>query len=223
MPRDAVLPRVAARGRALRAALRAGGAPPLAIHVLLPTRLDAFVVGALLAAWFRDPAAWARVTARMRGLAAESGPLWAARATMVLLALTLLGPTGQPLGVAIQLGALPVLAIGSAALIAAALVSPPDAALGKYSYGIYLLHGPVAWLLDRLILGGEDFVRFTGSALAGQLAFLAVAGGASVAAAVVCWHVVERPFLRLGDRLPYATGRGRDGSGTEVRRAESAA
>lgn len=61
--------------------------------------------------------------------------------------------------------------------------------IARYSYGLYLLHVPVLWLL---------FHRWGVQSLAvGLLAYLVL----TAAAAVVAYHLVEAPMVALGQRL----------------------
>jgi len=60
--------------------------------------------------------------------------------------------------------------------------------IAKYSYGIYLCHTPVLWLLYR---------KLTISAWERAI-WLPIATGII---AVACYHLIERPFILLGTRL----------------------
>jgi peptidoglycan/LPS O-acetylase OafA/YrhL len=73
------------------------------------------------------------------------------------------------------------------------------AALGRYSYGIYIWHLLAAQLVTGW-LPGMDFQTATPAA---QLAKYA----AAITAGIVMTLIVERPMLRLRDRLFPATGR----------------
>jgi len=68
---------------------------------------------------------------------------------------------------------------------------------GTISYGLYLYHFPIYGLLD--ILG----VRWPG------VPTWPLKVGATLAAAIVSWHLVERPILRLKDRFDYRRGDGK--------------
>ena len=78
--------------------------------------------------------------------------------------------------------------------------------LGKYSYGIYVLHYPVVILL--LIAKAKVAVRFPLAEETGILLFLtAVVGfGASYAAALLSWNLLEKRVLRFKERFRYAPG-----------------
>ena len=73
--------------------------------------------------------------------------------------------------------------------------------LGKYSYGIYVLHVPICTLV---LFPAREFLRSLthskGVAVAGAGAFGITL---SVAVAVVCFHVLENPFLRLKRFFEY--------------------
>ena len=76
--------------------------------------------------------------------------------------------------------------------------------LGKYSYALYLLHVPLAFLILR---------RFDLSQLTPKQTMLAEAGlfvlyvGGCVGAAFLSWHLFEKHFLRLKRYLPYSRDR----------------
>lgn len=79
-------------------------------------------------------------------------------------------------------------------------------ALGKYSYGIYVLHFP----LQRVLLGwyGTRPSEPSSAALLDAFAFLLIGLSGSVLLGWVSYHVIERPFLRLKRFFAYS----RDGS-----------
>jgi peptidoglycan/LPS O-acetylase OafA/YrhL len=74
---------------------------------------------------------------------------------------------------------------------------------GKYSYGLYVLHYPIFLGLEAAGLTSLALSGATGSRLAGVLAFAAVAGLATFTAALLSWNLLEKPFLRWKDRVPY--------------------
>ena len=82
--------------------------------------------------------------------------------------------------------------------------------LGKYSYGLYVLHVPLQPLYLRLFpparLGAlADGLGHTGSRLVGLLGFTALAFGVTLALAMLSFHLYERPFLRLKRFFDYQT------------------
>jgi peptidoglycan/LPS O-acetylase OafA/YrhL len=69
---------------------------------------------------------------------------------------------------------------------------------GQISYGLYLIHQPVAGVLHGLILGGYPDI--------GNVAELAVTIAAfaiSVAIASASWRYLEQPLIRIGHRWAY--------------------
>jgi peptidoglycan/LPS O-acetylase OafA/YrhL len=121
------------------------------------------------------------------------------------------------------------LALGSAGLIVFAL-APGNTlvkrvlenrtlrALGKYSYGAYVIHAPLEPLCLRLIppkrlAALAAGLGNTGSCLVGLLGFTALGIGATLLLAVVSFSVYEKPFIRLkrffeyggAERLPVLT------------------
>ena len=68
--------------------------------------------------------------------------------------------------------------------------------LGRISYGLYLLHSPIrAAIRDRLLLP-EQFGKYFGHEVLGQLVFYVVATSASIAAAHLSFYGFERIFLK---------------------------
>lgn len=163
----------------------------------LPGMLDEFAVGLLLARFVRTPPG-SRVLVRLRtqagaryGLAGFAALCWCAlfttlqsydfweEAAMAVFfrtalaccaGLTLLLACGWPMPRRRRLLAIPLY-------------------LGKTSYGIYLWHVPVLFLLGR-------------HAELDPLAALLVALPATVALAAITWHLVEQPLLRRLSRAP---------------------
>lgn len=99
-------------------------------------------------------------------------------------------------------------AISAAAIAGLALVSDPDSGmrrllrvgmlrrLGKYSYGLYVLHWPVAvavgsWLASRSVSGSAYVALFLVSALP-----------ATAGLAWLSWNILECRFLAMKGRLP---------------------
>jgi peptidoglycan/LPS O-acetylase OafA/YrhL len=139
-------------GAALARLLFVALAGPVAgIYVLLPTRIDALTMGALLAAGSRDPIAWARLRAYRRSVAIG--------AVVVLFAVFRLDALDHE-GAWTQTVGFPALAALGAVAIVSAIGAAPGTlagwlwsraslqALGKYSYGIYGWH-PFAIALVR--------------------------------------------------------------------------
>jgi len=86
--------------------------------------------------------------------------------------------------------------------------SRPLRVLGKYSYGLYVLHVPLQPLYLRLFpparLGALGAgLGHTGSRLVGLLGFTALAAGVTLGLAMLSFHLFERPFLRLKRFFEY--------------------
>jgi len=179
-------------------ALRATG-----VHCwVLAGRCDGFALGAFLATVLADPSA-ERARRRVRW--------WAVGALALVLPIVAgLARAGR----LIESGGLEaygwhvtvasLVAFALVALVAGhagcALLAPLRAAplvyLGTISYGLYLFHFPITlWAMDlRASVGVEP-----GPLLwAGELVLI-------VAAAVVSWHLIEKPILRLKGLVPYGT------------------
>jgi len=177
-----------------------------AAYVLTPCRADGLAVGALVAqAWrgggrerFARLAPWALAAAAAAVLAT-----WVVRGAFF---------GGDPV---VQVWAFTPLAVGYGAVLVLSLSSGTGSALGRalsarwlrgagrYSYGLYVLHYPIFRGLEGAGLGPTTFATALGSGLAGILAFSAVAGAASFAAALASWHLLEKRFLKFRDLLPY--------------------
>jgi peptidoglycan/LPS O-acetylase OafA/YrhL len=163
------------------------------------SRLDGLLLGVMLAAWqaYR-PASWTRAAMHanlftVAGVAVMALAFWLFRDRVGLL--------GNSIG-------WPVLSLGLALLVFAGAQShgllggraiPGAAWIAAISYSLYLVHKPVYGLVQA----------HWGDALAsrGIGAWLAY-GAASLAAAALLYYAVERPSLRLRQRLLHATRAG---------------
>jgi peptidoglycan/LPS O-acetylase OafA/YrhL len=185
----------------LRAVCARSGAEVETLHRMTPLALDGLAIGSYLA--------W---TVRYRP---ASGDRLARLALPALLASALgfwaLGRWNASFGTTMVIGRI-ILSVGGGALVLLAAYGPAPAirilscrplrALGRYCYGLYLLHPiivvqgiePARWLARH--------VSPTLSPLAWMLAL--VAGlSASLALAAVSWRLLESPCLSLKRRFPY--------------------
>jgi len=74
--------------------------------------------------------------------------------------------------------------------------------LGKYSYGLYVLHGLLHPALDAY-LPIDRLSRVLHSPVLGAAAHLFLAAGISLLAAVASWHLYEKHFLKLKRFFEY--------------------
>jgi len=163
-------------------------------------RMDALAAGVLLAVLrVHAPAVFDRLVQRRWPLAVATVAGGSFLATVGKM-----GALGSTLGytVAYLTGAAFLLLLHGAAWVPrAGWLTRPVAALGRYSYGIYIWHVFAA----ELVLGwlpGLDYESFGPVAQAAKF-------GAAICAGVLTTVLLERPVLRLRDRLVPATARPR--------------
>jgi peptidoglycan/LPS O-acetylase OafA/YrhL len=171
----------------------AAGWGPLPGFVLLPARADLLLFGVGAA------------VLRHRGIAL---PMTALRAAPLAAALALLAVAATDVGGERFKLLGPTLAgFGSAAFILGVVAGAPEAQryrgpawrfFGTISYGLYLVHQPVAGLLHGLLLGARPDV---GSAAAA--AVTAAAFALSVLLAALSWRFLEAPLIRAARARPY--------------------
>jgi peptidoglycan/LPS O-acetylase OafA/YrhL len=176
----------------LSAAWRAGlwetGHGWLRIYIRTDAQADSILIGAALALLPYDQLL-ASLGQRARSVLARSA------LALVLAAAELL----QPDSAALYLGGFTVVALAVAALLAAelrpgagpsaALTWAPAIALGRVSYALYLWHFPVFLVISERTGDWPAVAR------------VAVAWSIALGAAVASYRLVERPALRIKDRL----------------------
>jgi peptidoglycan/LPS O-acetylase OafA/YrhL len=193
----------------LRTGLAFGGWNAAA-YVLMPARMDALAVGALIAAAVRDPLWWQAVrcwAGRVGGMAAAGlGALFLFEGQLHQSA-PLVETVGFTL-TALLSGGLVVAALDGDQhrLISRALSSRPLRFLGRYSYGLYVFHHLLVFPLAAALPFIAWTPRLAGSQLPGQLLFVVAATAASIAVALLSWYCWEQPFLRLKRFFPHAGG-----------------
>ncbi len=178
---------------------------------LLASRCDGFALGGLLA-WSLADGAWARSRRDLGRLAFGSAAIlalgylvWGSWKYGALGFIGLPTPawpaeTIFAFGV-LYAGTIGLVALGTGSRGLAPLRLPGLAYLGRISYGLYLYHVVVYWMID----GCDPRVSFRyGQPWTTQAAKVV----ASVAVASASWHLIERPILGLKDRFRY---RGRGG------------
>jgi peptidoglycan/LPS O-acetylase OafA/YrhL len=167
---------------------------------LLAARCDGFALGGLLAIILADPMA---ERARKRAIIWSSGG-----GALAMLLVALLAATGRLLDIGgpITMGVRTAVAsLGSFALVAllichaghplfAFLRSRPLVYLGTISYGIYLYHHPI-------VLSSRPLSNFIG--ISPGPALWTIECALTLGVAALSWHLIERPILRLKDRISY--------------------
>jgi peptidoglycan/LPS O-acetylase OafA/YrhL len=183
----------------LRLALSALGAEPIVSYVLPFTRMDALSAGSFVAILLRTPGGQVQAIVWSRRLA----PV----ALIMLLAIgsgdfglnwgrTIVHTWGFSL-VAVFFAAVTVLGItgslgpGTSRLLETATLRM----FGKYSYALYLLHGPVGTLVKVFYEPSASF--HMGLAFPPALVFFLLTTLLSLAFAWLSWRLVEQPFIRL--------------------------
>ena len=169
------------------------------IRVITPTIavLDAFAVGALLA-WFQHT----------RGIS-RLGLLWTLGAGLVIAAHSMwlheahrgyiLWLATERLGV--SLISVSLLAAAVAGVLPRTFAWRPVRAIGTISYGVYLWHLPIAWVVTTWAAR----TPITRPISTGGLAMLILVSASTLAVASVSWVVLERPLNRLKRFVPYGT------------------
>lgn len=169
-----------------------------------PGRVDELALGALLAVLFRAPAA--------RAALARWWPLAAALGAAGFVALG--GPRGFDMhDPSLEVFGHTLLAVGFGGLLAGAVATGgtrhplarllgtrPLVALGRYSYGLYVVH----YLVHVGALQALRARPWGAALLAGRAGYLAYAAAGIAASLALAWgsfHLVERRFLALKDRL----------------------
>ena len=199
----------AAFALALRCALSLAGATDVVLTVFTLCRLDSLLVGAALALAVREMGL-ARVGRMGRRMLA---PL----AALIFLASAWNAATSGLLREVVLPVRTALVAAFFGALIVASVVAPRESGLGrvanagsarflgKYSYGLYVFHGIVAYaLVEGRTL--DAFDAALGSHLAAMIVQASLGAGASLAIAVASYELYEKHFLRLKDRWsPHRT------------------
>jgi peptidoglycan/LPS O-acetylase OafA/YrhL len=180
---------------------------PTAAYVMTPARMDSLAIGAMLATLARSPGAWGTLTryAWPAVLVLGTTALFAFIASRGLRAEgALMQSAGYPL-LALLSASIMVIALSAPAgsVVSAFLTHPVLMFTGRISYGLYVVHHPIALYLQP----GAAWIRQSpdvlGSGIPGQLLFWVVAGSLSFAVAGLLWRFYESPILRLKRLFPY--------------------
>ena len=192
---------IAALALVARSVMRLAGADPDMVYEFTFCRMDALALGACIAALLRVEVARAWIAGRASQLYGAAG---------AILAITFLTTRGYAVDdLSTQTLGFSALAVGFAIAVLAAVLVEPGALLqrllrlpalrfmGKYSYGIYVIHLPLHTFLGTKVAGALGLATHP----AGALYYLLVLSAMSIAGAVVSYHALERPFLRMKKRF----------------------
>ena len=186
-----------------RVLLLVAGAPELTTYVYTVCRMDALAIGAITAVLVRN-------TELMGKLRNKDRALWAAAAILLATGALLSRNYAKYSMVTVSVG-YPLLAVAFALLvliavlgrdrsagnaITRALAHPVLCAAGRYSYGMYVLHLPIALAIEAPF---QPWVNRLGTFAAPCYALIVV--GLTFAAGWASYTLLERRFLSLKDRL----------------------
>jgi peptidoglycan/LPS O-acetylase OafA/YrhL len=172
------------------------GTGPMIMAISPFTCLDPLAGGALLALWMRQDRS-SLVPGRLRTIGAIGGVFFLLHVLYYVLVLK-----GGPLQAQLPLIRTSATlffmwVIGSAALertgaFGSVLLAKPVAFIGRISYGIYLYHLVVPWVLTRTF--GVDLGR--------SVLSFAIVVIATICTASLSWFLIEKPANRLKHRFP---------------------
>jgi peptidoglycan/LPS O-acetylase OafA/YrhL len=177
------------------------GMPGYWIYGLTPFRFEGLALGGLLAAAVRDPVLFSKIkrlvpwssalaAAALAAIFISSGPDYTTRAMI------LYGYSSVPVlcWAFVFRG---IEAVGTQTLLARFLRQPWLVHFGKYSYGLYVWHLPIA---EEVRLAGERAVRRIAWPML-LVPMLVVAIAISYLVARLSWALIEEPFARLKERI----------------------
>jgi peptidoglycan/LPS O-acetylase OafA/YrhL len=74
--------------------------------------------------------------------------------------------------------------------------------LGKYAYCLYIVHIFIMGILAHSVHDDTFVGPIRGNFLLGRLIYIAICTAASIAVALVSWHLFEKQFLKLKRLAP---------------------
>ncbi|MFT5050858.1 MAG: peptidoglycan/LPS O-acetylase OafA/YrhL [Chlamydiales bacterium] len=193
---------------ALRVTLALNGASYVLSYVITPARIDCLALGSFLALvshggqlgrFSPEVVSWARRVL----LVSVAVVVWLGIRDGMLDPIQSLTYTLGFSGIAFLYGAFLVLCISTppGSMLARAVDNGFLRTLGKYSYALYLFHGPVGTGM-RLLYHPRHQPLWLGSSLPRTLIYVLIASVASLAAAFLSWHLMEKHFLKLKRYFP---------------------
>jgi peptidoglycan/LPS O-acetylase OafA/YrhL len=192
---------------AARCTLLATHMPLFYLGLPTPCRMDSLAVGALIACAARDP----RGLGMLRRWIKPAAMLAAVGLVLITSFQRRLGYEQGELRWAVGMG---FIAILGGCLLLLTLTSPANSrlayflarpwlmALGKYSYGLYLLHAPIVGIILGKVYPVDHFLTIGNSRLPGQFIFWSICFPAFFVAALLSWHLFEKHFLKLKRFVP---------------------
>jgi peptidoglycan/LPS O-acetylase OafA/YrhL len=200
---------------ALRLACLVTGSSWIVAYVSTPCRLDTLATGAAIAILARRPGGLAPFASGARRALGWAAALLALIVVYLRVTHGRRPPTYMSLGLAseplMQIVGYSALCMLWGSLLVAAVTAERGSrlaktfefgtlrSLGKYSYGLYLLHLPVAIVLGQWFPVAALVRHFT----IAQLAYSSMAIGASYALARLSWLALESPILAWKRYFPY--------------------
>jgi peptidoglycan/LPS O-acetylase OafA/YrhL len=195
----------------LRAVMLVGfNLDPMWVYPLLPTRVDALMVGALLAIAARDPETMAVL---------QRWLWWLAVMAMVIIA----GIVFKTRSFIFHTRSVQILGYSATCTLGGALIarltwSPRPSRLkhtfespvlrwfGRYSYAAYVFHFPLMYLLLSRWTRIFGPTHMALSTVSGRVLFTTLSLGATSGLAYASWFGIEQPFLRMKRFFNYGTG-----------------
>ena len=188
----------------LRFMLMTMNAGDLALHVLLPTRWDLLFLGVVGAYLIRQPDLWAKLMAR------EKRPL----KVMILIsaAMMVISVLLDKIFSVKSFDVLGSLFIGicCTSFLLLIVAGTPEGKrfrakilcnIGSISYGLYLIHQPIAGLMHGIFLNERPDVGSISQILVTIGAFVV-----SICVATISWKMLERPLIQFGHMWQYIIG-----------------
>jgi peptidoglycan/LPS O-acetylase OafA/YrhL len=178
------------------------------INFGLDTRMDTLMTGAALAYFVHSLPGRRLPDGLSKFLGRVAAPLGLVGVLAVIHIVTWYSPWMGWIGYVLVEGAAMLviadLVIGRHSLLAKPLAWRPMVAIGRISYGLYLYHLPVYYLVEKVMPDQPLGVR------------LSVKVTVSLSLAAASFHLVEKKFLQLKDRFESKPGRKDAASAAEI-------
>jgi peptidoglycan/LPS O-acetylase OafA/YrhL len=191
----------------IRVAMRLGGASDVATYVLPFARMDALLVGALVALAVRELGSVAPLARHAPRVLLGSGLVAAATLASAPARMSWTSPWVQTVGltaIAVFFAAALVLAVAApeGSRWGRLLRAPSLRTFGKYSYALYIFHPLVLAVLQANGWGAGRFAALGPELQIGvHLLFTAFASTVSLGAAWLSWNLMEKHFLKARHRF----------------------